>query len=102
MTVKFADITDGTSNTYLLGEKYLSPDSYLNGSAPDDNNGILVGYEFEPPSAGKYEIWNRLGMEFVRSPFDWRVDQGEWKTITPQDLTTDLMEVGFWNEVAWY
>ena len=54
-----------------------------------------------PPSAGKYEIWNRIGMEFVRSPFDWRIDQGEWKTITPAGPDTDLMEVGFWNEVAW-
>jgi beta-galactosidase len=63
--------------------------------------GILIGYDFEAPSAGNYEIWNRIGMEFARSPFEWRIDQTAWQTISPQDLTCDLMEVGFWNEVAW-
>lgn len=63
--------------------------------------GIVIGYDFETPSAGNYEIWNRIGMEFARSPFAWRIDQGPWQTIQPQDLTCDLMDVGFWNEVAW-
>ena len=30
--IKIADVTDGTSNTYLLGEKYLVPDDYENGN----------------------------------------------------------------------
>ena len=64
--------------------------------------GILLGYDFQAPSAGKYEIWNRIGMEFVRSPFEWRIDEGEWQTITPRTSRRDLMELGFWNEVAWY
>ena len=47
MTVKFSDITDGASNTYLIGEKYLSPDDYENGVAPDNNNGIFVGFDWD-------------------------------------------------------
>lgn len=63
--------------------------------------GILLSYDFEAPSPGRYEIWNRVGFEFVRSPFDWRLDNGEWKTARPEDLTCDLMEIDFWCEVAW-
>jgi beta-galactosidase len=63
--------------------------------------GVLLGYDFQAPSAGGYEVWNRIGMEFVRSPFEWRIDQGEWQTIKPTDLTTDLMEIAEWCEVAW-
>ena len=40
-------------------------------------------------------------MEFARSPFDWRIDDGPWKRVTPDQLTTDLMEIAFWCEVAW-
>ena len=64
--------------------------------APED--GILLGYEFQAPSAGKYEVWNRIGMEFVRSPFEWRIDQSAWRDIQPTDLTTDLMELSLWTE----
>ena len=46
-------------------------------------------------------MWARIGFEFVRSPFDWRLDGGEWKTVSPDELTTDLMELGFWTEIAW-
>ena len=36
--VRMATITDGTSNTLLLGEKWLRPDQYLTGSWMDDHN----------------------------------------------------------------
>lgn len=63
--------------------------------------GIVIAYDFTPPSAGRYEVWNRIGFEFVRSPFEWRIDDGPWQAIPPEALTTDLMEIAEWCEVAW-
>src|ERR1035437_7867848 len=64
--------------------------------------GALVGYAFEVKKAGKYEVWNRIGMESQRSSFDWRLDHGEWKTIPAGDYPyTDLMDLAFWYEVSW-
>jgi prepilin-type N-terminal cleavage/methylation domain-containing protein/prepilin-type processing-associated H-X9-DG protein len=36
--VRISSITDGTSNTILLGEKWLRPDQYLTGAWNDDHN----------------------------------------------------------------
>ncbi len=63
--------------------------------------GAVLTYPFQIDQAGDYEIWNRIGYEFVRSPFEWRVDGRVWSAVKPEDLTTDLMELADWNEVAW-
>jgi prepilin-type processing-associated H-X9-DG protein len=39
-----ADIIDGTSNTYLIGEKYLDPDQYVNPAGADDQ-GWATGFD---------------------------------------------------------
>jgi prepilin-type processing-associated H-X9-DG protein len=41
--VHMADILDGASNTYLVGEKYLSADSYTTGVDWGDDQGALCG-----------------------------------------------------------
>jgi prepilin-type processing-associated H-X9-DG protein len=41
--IKMADIKDGTSNTYLAGEKYLNPDHYTNGQDDGDDWSLYSG-----------------------------------------------------------
>lgn len=39
--MRMADITDGTSNIYLVGEKYLDPDQYFTGVSINDDEPAL-------------------------------------------------------------
>jgi hypothetical protein len=89
-------------------KEFLSGASWLQINIPAERvdkelpaEGILLSYTFDAPRATQYEIWDRIGFEFVRSPFAWRIDGGEWKTVTPDALTTDLMAIDTWAEVAW-
>jgi prepilin-type N-terminal cleavage/methylation domain-containing protein/prepilin-type processing-associated H-X9-DG protein len=42
--IRLTDIPRGTSNTFLLGEKYLNPDSYTNGQDSADNENLYTGF----------------------------------------------------------
>jgi prepilin-type N-terminal cleavage/methylation domain-containing protein len=44
---KIADITDGTSNTYLLGERYCWSDHYEDGTDGCDDQCRDVGYDYD-------------------------------------------------------
>ena len=43
VAIKMREIEDGTSNTYLLGERYLNPDFYTVRGDPDNDQGWTVG-----------------------------------------------------------
>jgi prepilin-type N-terminal cleavage/methylation domain-containing protein/prepilin-type processing-associated H-X9-DG protein len=53
--VKLATITDGASNTYLLGEKNLDPDHYADGKEGTDNNPVYAGFDWD------WERWSASG-----------------------------------------
>ena len=42
--IRLASITDGSSNTYLIGEKYLNSDSYENSNDGGDCEGMYAGF----------------------------------------------------------
>ncbi len=44
----FAHIKDGSSQTYLVGEKYINPDNYETGASLGDDQGPYVGDERDP------------------------------------------------------
>ena len=43
--VEMAHVVDGTSNTFMIGEKYLNPASYVNGLDAGDNESAFTGYD---------------------------------------------------------
>ncbi len=61
------DVTNWAGHAYLSEGKWLRiqiPAGVAGKVVP--TGGIILGYDFLAPSAGKYEVWNRIGFEFVR------------------------------------
>ena len=90
---------------WLSGGKWLFVNVELKDFAKQLPNGAAsFKYPFATKVDGNYEVWHRAGMEYVRSPFEWRIDEGKWTLIDSRDpkfQTIDLMELATWNEVGW-
>jgi len=52
--VKPDQVLDGLSNTFLVGEKYLNPDTYFTGADGGDNEGLLMG---DNPDISRFTTW---------------------------------------------
>ena len=66
--------------------------------------GASLRYVFTADEAGTYDVWARIGYEYVRTAFEWRVDSEEWTEVRnddPAHLTQDLMLLQDWCEVGW-
>ncbi|MEI6035814.1 MAG: sugar-binding domain-containing protein [Verrucomicrobiae bacterium] len=63
--------------------------------------GLEFGYAFSIAKEGCQKVWARVGFEFARSPFEWRIDGGDWKKVASGELTSDLYPLGFFCEAAW-
>ncbi len=63
--------------------------------------GLTFAYDLEFAEAGRREVWFRLGYEFTRTPFRFRIGDGFWIDVKPDQLTTDLMSIAEFVPVAW-
>jgi len=89
---------------YLSGGQWLSlmvPAGDVAKTIPAD--GLTISWSFSAPSAGHYQVWERYGFESIRSPWQWKIDDQAWQAVKPsgQQPFTDLMDPGFWSELAW-
>ncbi len=63
--------------------------------------GFLLRYGFGVPQAGEYEVWARVGFEWVRAPLEWRINNAPWREVSSSEQTTNVMQLAPWVEVAW-
>lgn len=96
-TIKMAQITDGTTKTYLVGERYINPKNYSTGKCYADNAYLLTGYNNDhhrttnsPPAQDKkgMNYTNRFGSAHHGS-FSISMCDGSVKTIQ-YDIDPDL------------
>ncbi|MCL1887256.1 MAG: hypothetical protein FWF96_00075 [Kiritimatiellaeota bacterium] len=62
--------------------------------------GKTVAWAFPVAAAGEYDVWMRVGYEFHRrADFDWRLDDGEWRTLSKNDFGDDLRQTAVHGDI---
>ena len=93
----------GWGNTSIIsGEKFLNVS--LSAAEVDQvmpADGMVFGYDFTVTEAGKQNLWARIGYEWIRADFQWRVDGAPWTTVSHTSPTTNIQPLQRWNELAW-
>ncbi len=88
---------------YLSGGKWLK--LFVAAEQADKvvaDGGAVASWDFTVASAGHYQIWERYGLESIRSPFSWRIDGKDWTDIPALSHPYyDLMDAGVWCEICW-
>lgn len=65
------------------------------------DEGLVFTYAFTVPTAGRRQVWARIGYEWARAAFEWRLGDGDWQRVGSDVPTTDLQPIQTWNELAW-
>lgn len=64
-------------------------------------DGVVFGYDFRTDEAGRQDVWLRIAYEWIRSPFDWRIDGGPWRHVSNDVPMIDLVEPSLYVSVGW-
>ena len=64
-------------------------------------DGLSFSYDFNLKKSGNQNIWARIGYEWIRSDFQWRLDNGIWETSSRNTPTINIQPIQTWNELAW-
>jgi prepilin-type N-terminal cleavage/methylation domain-containing protein/prepilin-type processing-associated H-X9-DG protein len=77
-SVTMAQVSDGTSNVILCGEKYIDPNHYLDGTSHGDEWCAYVGYDPENGRYGGYDGHSTITQTAVRqdTPGFWSDEWG--------------------------
>jgi prepilin-type N-terminal cleavage/methylation domain-containing protein/prepilin-type processing-associated H-X9-DG protein len=91
--IKMSQIEDGTSNTYLIGEKHINPIEYLGGTSTTDpgysfntNQAAYCGYEWDNQKVAWNTIWGNVGSAQAIAE---KKEERQPRPDTPGDLTTE-------------
>ena len=86
--LRLAQITDGTSNTYLAGERYLRADRYETGQDPADDQCSFIGYNvdtlrftFQEPLQDRDGLTNRWAFGSAHSVFQMTFCDGSVRPV---------------------